>query len=104
MTYKGDPAARVDLERLTVLIRTAGQVIVGQLHIRPQTRLKDELDLCSDTYLALTRARVYAPDARLLYVTDFLLVARASIETVAPIEDLRLAEPEAWSLPSDQES
>jgi len=104
MTYRGDPAARVELEQQTVLIRTHEQVIVGQLHVRPQTRLKDEMDLCSDAYMAVTRARVYAPDARLLYVADFLLVARARIETIAPIEDLRLADPEAWALPSDRES
>jgi hypothetical protein len=104
VTYRGDPAAKLELERLTVLIRTAGQVIVGQLHVRPQARLKDEMDLCGDAYLAVTRARVYAPDARLLYVSDFMLVARASIETIAPIEDLRLADPEAWALPSDRES
>lgn len=78
---------RVAKESVAAAVRTPDQLIVGQLHVRPQKRLKDELNVINERYIAVTDARVYdAAGAKLLYSTSFLLVANAQIVTVTPVD------------------
>ena len=68
------------------IIQTTLHKIVGNIHIRLDSRLKDELDR-DETFLAVTNAKVINADGTLLYETDFLSVARAHIIWVMPEDD-----------------
>lgn len=98
---------RVAKESVAAAVRTADQLIVGRLHVRPQKRLKDELNVINERYIAVTDARVYdAAGARLLYTTSFLLVANAEIVTVAPLDALQGPPELLWlgARPSDADT
>lgn len=78
---------RVAKDVLPAFIRTADQVIVGNIHARPEHRLKDELNEDKSRFLAITDARVYAAaDERLLYHSALLLVAYEHIVMLSPLE------------------
>ena len=79
-------SAHVAKESIAAVVRTADQLIVGQLHARPQKRLKDEMNHVSDRFIAITDARVYdGGGTRLLYETAFILISNAHIVSIAPI-------------------
>src|SRR5207248_891011 len=64
---------RVAKDTLPALIRTADQVIVGHVYVRPDKRLKDDLNEDVSRFLPVTDARVYnAADESLLYHSSFL--------------------------------
>ena len=69
-----------------VFIQTVTHGIRGDMHIRPDQRLKDELDL-SDSFLAITDAVILGPDGKELNRTNFLAVRRDQIVWVMPIEE-----------------
>ncbi len=76
----------VTKESIAVLLRTPDQLIVGQLHARPQKRLKDEMNHVSDRFVALTAARVYdAAGTRMLYEASFVLLSNAHIVSITPL-------------------
>ena len=79
-------SAHVAKESIAAVVRTADQLIVGQVHARPQKRLKDEMNHVSDRFMAITDARVYdAGGNRLLFETGFILVSNAHIVSIAPV-------------------
>jgi hypothetical protein len=79
-------SAHVAKESIAAVVRTADQLIVGQLHARPQKRLKDEMNHVSDRFIAITDARVFdAAGTRLLFETGFILVSNAHIVSIAPV-------------------
>ena len=87
----------VPTETCPVAIRTADQLLVGNLHARPQKRLKDELNGNSEHFLALTAARVYdGAGSRLLYESSVVLLDSASIVSVTPLSAVTETEA-AWS-------
>jgi hypothetical protein len=76
---------RVPTERIEALIRAGDQLIVGRLHAEPGKRIKDEMNLNSTRYIAITDASVYDATGReLLYKSDFLLLANEHILSVTP--------------------
>ena len=95
---------RVVKDTLPALIRTADQVIVGHVYVRPEKRLKDDLNEDMSRFLPITDARVYnAADETLLYHSAFLLVAYQHIIMISPVEALADVRPAPWQ-ESEQEN
>jgi hypothetical protein len=82
---------------VVTVIRTADQLIVGQVHVRPERRLKDELSDDPSRFLPVTSARVYdAAGTTLLYESGLLLVAYRHIVMISPLDTLEPATPAPW--------
>lgn len=95
---------RVVKDTLNAFIRTTDQVIIGHIHVRPETRLKDDLNDDSSRFLAVTDARIYdATNETLLYHTGLLLVAYAHITMIGPLEAFRDFRPVPWQTPDAEE-
>lgn len=65
-------------EPVAVHIQTASHLIRGSFHVRPDERLKDELNN-SETFIAVTDAKVYTLDGKLVQKCSFLAVNSAHI-------------------------
>ncbi len=95
---------RVTKDTLPALIRTADQVIVGHVYVRPDKRLKDDLSEDSSRFLPVTDARVYrAADESLLYHSSLLLVSYQHIIMISPLEALADVRPVPWQPAAEQE-
>jgi hypothetical protein len=73
-------------------IQTTTHLIIGELHIRQNCRMKDELDI-QETFLAVTNATLYSADGQELFSTAFLAVQRAQIVWVVVTEDAKEGQP-----------
>jgi hypothetical protein len=67
-------------------IQTTTHLIRGQLHVRRDQRIKDELDI-SENFLAVTDVTVLKPDGQILFQAPFLAVRRSHIVWVVPEQD-----------------
>lgn len=95
---------RVAKDTLPAMIRTADQVIIGHVYVRPEKRLKDDLSEDPSRFLPVTDARVYnAADEQLLYHSSFLLVAYQHIIMISPVDALADVRPVPWQGMQDQE-
>jgi hypothetical protein len=74
-------------------IQTTTHLIVGNVHIRRDSRLKDELDI-QELFLPVTNATLYAKDGEELFSTAFLAVHRAQIVWVMEVDDEKKEKPE----------
>jgi hypothetical protein len=72
---------------IRVIIQTTQQLIHGNVHIRPEARLKDEIDQ-GELSLAITEAVVFGNAGEILYQSKFLAVNRRQIVWIIPQEDL----------------
>jgi len=80
---------RVAKDTLTAFIRTTNQIIIGHVYVRPDKRLKDDLNEDASRFLPVTDARVYdAGSEKLLYHSSFLLIAYAHIIMLSPLDAL----------------
>ncbi|MBC8163645.1 MAG: hypothetical protein H7Z42_20755 [Roseiflexaceae bacterium] len=78
---------RVSKDMLPAFIRTASQIVVGNIYTRPDRRLKDELEEDTAKYLAITDARVYdGHSEQLLYHSALMLVACSHIVMISPLD------------------
>lgn len=80
---------RVNKEPVRSIIRTTEYVIIGDVFVRPDQRLKDELGHDTERFFAVTNACVH--DARgeeLLFESSFLLVAYQQVVLLSPLEAL----------------
>lgn len=68
---------------IPAVIQTTEQLIKGNVHVRRDERLKDELDR-DQLFLAITDASVIGTDGQPLYQARFLAVRRAQIVWVMP--------------------
>jgi len=64
-------------------VQTTTHLIRGQLHVRRDQRIKDELDL-NENFLAMTDVSVIGPDGQTLFDAPFLAVRRSHIIWVLP--------------------
>jgi hypothetical protein len=95
---------RVAKDTVPALIRTADQVIVGHVYIRPDKRLKDDLSEDGSRFLPVTDARVYnAAEETLLYHSSFLLVAYRHIIMLSPLDAMEDVRPVPWALANVRE-
>ena len=72
-------------------IQTTTHLIRGNLHVRRDQRIKDELDI-NENFLALTEVSVLGPDGQTLFQAPFLAVRRSHIVWVIPEENQRKEE------------
>jgi hypothetical protein len=68
------------------IIQTVLHRIEGAIHVRPDQRIKDELDR-EELFLAVTDAKVYDMNGSLLHEANFLSVRRAQIVWVIPRDE-----------------
>lgn len=63
---------------LPVMMQTTTHRVLGNIHIRLDQRLKDELD-CAEPFLAVTEASILDADGKTAHRADFLAVRRDQI-------------------------
>lgn len=88
---------RVAKDAMHALLHTRDANIAGYLYIRPDKRLKDEINEDTSRFLPVTDARVYAAATNeLLYHTSFMLVAYEHIISITPLEAIGESQPAPW--------
>lgn len=83
----------ISKEAVPVIIQTHQFTIEGLLHIRPDERLKDEINR-SEPFLALTDVFVKDSSGTLLYRSNFIAVNHSHILWILPEEEILLADQE----------
>lgn len=78
----------VSKDDVPAIIQTNTTRIYGKMYVRPDERIKDELNK-PEQFLAVTDARVFDLEGSLLYLTDFLAINRDQVVWVIPEVDLR---------------
>jgi len=73
-----------------VTIQTTTQLVRGKIHIRPEDRVKDELNR-KDLFIAVTDATVYSEAGKELYHSGFLSVNTEQIVWLMPDEEVKPA-------------
>ena len=71
---------------IPAVVQTTEHLIRGNVHVRRDERLKDELDR-DKMFLAMTDASVIGADGQTLYQARFLAVRRAQIVWVMPANE-----------------
>ena len=74
-------------EPVKVILQTTNHLIKGELHIRINQRLKDELDN-SNPFLAITNATISDLNGQVLYQTNFMAVNRTHIIWLIPEKEI----------------
>jgi len=88
MTFEYDEKGKIFTDIVSKVavpatIQTTSHLIRGQLHVRRDQRIKDELDL-NENFLAMTEVSVMGPDGQTLFQAPFLAVRRSHIIWVLP--------------------
>lgn len=88
MTFEYDEKGKIFTDIVSKVavpatIQTTTHLIRGQVHVRRDQRIKDELDI-NEGFLALTDASVLGPDGQTLFQAPFLAVRRSHIVWVLP--------------------
>ena len=91
MTFEFDEKGKIFTDvvsKVTIpaTVQTTTHLIHGQVHVRRDQRIKDELDL-NENFLALTDVSVMGPDGQALFQAPFLAVRRSHIVWVLPEQD-----------------
>jgi hypothetical protein len=90
MTLEFDEKGKIFTEvvskvAIPAIVQTTQHLIRGNVHVRRDERLKDELDR-DELFLAVTDASVIGNDGQTLHQTRFLAVRRAQIVWVMPVQ------------------
>jgi hypothetical protein len=90
MTVEYDEKGKIFTEVVTKMaipsvVQTTQHLIRGNVHVRRDERLKDELDR-DELFLAITDARVIGADGQTLHQARFMAVRRAQIVWVMPAQ------------------
>jgi hypothetical protein len=78
----------VSKEPITVVIQTAQNFIHGAVHVRPDMRMKDEVNDLRERFMAVTDAIIFDSQKVELYRSNFLLLNIDQIIWIIPNEDL----------------
>lgn len=73
---------------VNVTIQTTTHLIRGKVHIRPEDRVKDELNR-KDLFIAVTDATVFSSDGQALHHSRFLSVNTGQIIWLMPDEEVK---------------
>lgn len=77
----------VSKEAVFARIQTTTHFVEGEIHVRPGSRIKDELDI-QEPFLAVTNAKVYRPNGELAFKTKFIAVRRELIVWITTEKDI----------------
>ena len=69
------------------IIQTANYRIEGKVHIRPDDRLKDDMN-GTEMFVAVTEAVVYDTSGQVTFRTNFMLVNRTQIIWLMPANEV----------------
>jgi hypothetical protein len=88
MTFEYDEKGKIFTDivskvAIPATIQTTTHLIRGQLHVRRDQRIKDELDI-NENFLAVTDVSVMGPEGQTLFQAPFLAVRRDHIIWVLP--------------------
>jgi hypothetical protein len=88
MTIEYDDKGKIFTDIVTKVavpatIQTTTHLMRGNVHVRRDQRIKDELD-ANESFLAITDANVLGPDGQIIFHASFLAVQRAHIVWVIP--------------------
>lgn len=78
----------VSKKPVSVIIQTTRNRIQGKIHIRPEDRVKDELNR-RETFIAVTDAVVYSLENEILFTSSFLTLNTEQIIWLIPEGELR---------------
>jgi hypothetical protein len=67
-------------------IQTTTHLLRGNIHVRRDQRIKDELDL-DESFLAITDANILGADGQIVFQAPFLAIKRSHIVWVIPEQD-----------------
>jgi hypothetical protein len=80
-------------DEVPVLIQTVTNLIHGHIYLRPEQRIKDELNTGTDQFIAVTQAEVFGANGQLLYRSDFLTLNKTHVIWVRPDEEADASSP-----------
>ena len=85
---------RVPKNALHVLVSLGDLMLAGYIYVRPERRLRDELNETKSRFLPITEARVfYAYGEAQLYHASFALASYEHVVSISPIESISDARP-----------
>ena len=88
---------RVNKESVAAVIRTVDHLIIGQIYVRADQRLKDGLNNSQEHFIAITDATVYnSSGSELLFESSFLFVTQAHVIFVSPLDAIKAEGAPAW--------
>lgn len=70
------------------IIQTWTHLIQGEVYIKPDERLKDELNR-SEQFVAVTNAKIFDTQGNSLYECQFLTINKDQIIWIIPAKDLK---------------
>ena len=77
----------ISKQPVEVLIQTTGWLVRGNIHVRRDERLKDEIDR-EEPSLAVTDATLYSPAGEIIYQAKFMAINRQQIIWIIPVDEL----------------
>lgn len=95
---------RITKDPILAYVRTTEHVVVGNIYVRPEQRIKDELNNDHGRFMPITEASVYDVEGRtLLFTTSLLLVGYDYIVAISPVEAVSDAPNAEWFTSQRQE-
>jgi len=93
MYERGNPAMAyksvIKKDKIEAIIRTSGEIIEGTVYKLPQNRLLDMLNKDSDTFIPVSKAKVYnLSTEKFLFQTEFLAVNKNHVVVIADNTDM----------------
>jgi hypothetical protein len=76
-------------EAVGAKIQSTSHLIEGEIHIRRERRLKDDLDL-EEPYLAVTNASIFNAEHVLLFRTKFIAVRHDQVVWITTTKDIEV--------------
>lgn len=96
-------SVRVPKDAMHVLAHAGDLTISGYMYLRPEKRLRDELNEARTRFLPVTEARVYGTSGEQLYHASFALAAYEHLASLSPVESITDAKPALWLEPHPEE-
>lgn len=88
-TYRTDAKGKiftdfVHKEKIPALIQTVTSLIHGHIFLRPEQRIKDELNSSQEMFIAVTDAKIYNAAGGVAYVSPFLTLNKDQVVWIRP--------------------
>jgi len=76
---------------IAVVVQTTANLIRGEIHIRPDERLKDALDGDGKPFVAITNAIILNAQNEEIYRAKFIILNREQIVWILPEDEINQA-------------